>query len=194
MERRSTTFGILATSSISITGDNSGSLFGSKDGNDLDSKIGILGVNHFKQLNNKSYLTSTIGLNYSKTDQINYDTDRATRTSYAKEESNVAKSGYNIATTFHSKINSKAFVKIGLQNEIIGLNLYYKTKQNIEADWLQIWDYNSSTNLSQGFAHLKYSFNDRWTLNAGLHAQYFFLNASKAVEPRLGIKYDLNEK
>ena len=189
-----TTFGILATSSISITGDNSGSLFGSKDGNDLDSKIGILGVNHFKQLNNKSYLTSTIGLNYSKTDQINYDTDRATRTSYAKEESNVAKTGYNIATTFHSKINSKAFVKIGLQNEIIGLNLYYKTKQNIDADWLQIWDYNSSTNLSQAFAHLKYSFNDRWTLNAGLHAQYFFLNASKAVEPRLGIKYDLNEK
>ena len=49
-----TTFGILATSSISISGGNAGSLFGGKDGNDLDSKIGILGVNHFKQLNIKS--------------------------------------------------------------------------------------------------------------------------------------------
>lgn len=189
-----TTFGILATSSISISGGNAGSLFGGKDGNDLDSKIGILGVNHFKQLNTKSYLSSTIGLNYSKTDQINYDSDRVTSTSYARDESNVAKSSYNIATTFHSKINAKTFVKIGLQNEIIGLKLYYRTKQSIDADWLQIWDYNSATNLSQGFAHLKYSFNDRWSINAGLHAQYFFLNASKAVEPRLGIKYDLNEK
>lgn len=189
-----TTFGILATSSISISGGNAGSLFGAKDGNDLDSKIGILGVNHFKQLNTKSYLSSSIGLNYSKTDQINYDSDRVTSTSFARDESNVAKSSYNIATTFHSKINAKTFVKIGLQNEIIGLNLYYRTKQSIDADWLQIWDYNSATNLSQGFAHLKYSFNDRWSINAGLHAQYFFLNASKAVEPRLGIKYDLNEK
>lgn len=189
-----TTFGILTTSSISISGGNAGSLFGGKDGNDLDSKIGILGVNHFKQLNTKSYLSSTIGLNYSKTDQINYDSDRVTSTSFARDESNVAKSSYNIATTFHSKINAKTFVKIGLQNEIIGLNLYYRTKQSIDADWLQIWDYNSATNLSQGFAHLKYSFNDRWSINAGLHAQYFFLNASKAVEPRLGIKYDLNEK
>ncbi|MBP6793726.1 MAG: TonB-dependent receptor [Saprospiraceae bacterium] len=189
-----TTFGILATSSISISGGNAGSLFGGKDGNDLDSKIGILGVNHFKQLNTKLYLSSTIGLNYSKTDQINYDSDRVTSTSFARDESNVAKSSYNIATTFHSKINAKTFVKIGLQNEIIGLNLYYRTKQSIDADWLQIWDYNSATNLSQGFAHLKYSFNNRWSINAGLHAQYFFLNASKAVEPRLGIKYDLNEK
>jgi hypothetical protein len=189
-----TTFGILATSSISISGSNAGSLFGGKDGNDLDSKIGIIGVNHFKQLNTKSYLSSTIGLNYSKTDQTNYDSDRVTSTSFARDESNVAKSSYNIATTFHSKINAKTFVKIGLQNEIIGLNLYYRTKQSIDADWLQIWDYNSATNLSQGFAHLKYSFNDRWSINAGLHAQYVFLNASKAVEPRLVIKYDLNEK
>ncbi len=170
------------------------SLFGGKDGNDLASKIGIIGVNHFKQLNDKSYLSSTIGLNYSKTDQINYETDRATNTSYAKEESNVAKTGYNMATTFNSKLNSKAFLKIGLQTEIIGLNLYYRTKRNINDEWLQIWDYDSNTNLSQGFAHLKYSFNDQWTLNAGLHTQYFFLNSSKAVEPRLGLRYDLNAK
>ncbi|MBK7637305.1 MAG: hypothetical protein IPJ13_25760 [Saprospiraceae bacterium] len=80
-----------------------------------------------------------------------------------------------MATTFNSKLNSKAFLKIGLQTEIIGLNLYYRTKRNINDEWLQIWDYDSNTNLSQGFAHLKYSFNDQWTLNAGLHTQYFFL-------------------
>lgn len=189
-----TTFGILATSSINISGDNAGSLFGGKDGNDLASKIGIVGVNHFKQLTEKSYLSSIIGVNYSKTDQINYATDRATETSYEQEESNVAKTGYNIGTTYNSKINSKAFLKVGMQNEFIGLNLYYRTKRNISDEWTQIWDYDSYTSLTQGFAHLKYSFNDRWTLNAGLHGQYFFLNSSKAIEPRLALKYDLNTK
>lgn len=184
-------FGILATSSISISGGNSGALYGSRDGNDLASKIGIIGLNHFKQVNKNAYISSNIGLNYSATDQINYGSDRTTRETYTKEENNVARAGYNFSTSYNSKISSKLFVKIGVQDEVIGLNLYYRTKENINATWRQIWDYDSYTNLAQAFAQAKYSPNDRLTINAGLHAQYFFLNSSSAVEPRLGLKYEL---
>lgn len=187
-------FGILATSSINISGGNSGSLYGGKDGNDLASKIGIVGLNHFKQINHKSYLKSIIGLNYSATDQINYGSDRITKESYTKEENNVAKTGYNFATSYNSKINSKLFVKIGIQDELIGLNLYYRTKIDVNAAWQQVWDYDSYTNLAQAYVHSKYSFNDKWVLNAGIHSQYFFLNSSSSFEPRLGLKYELNAK
>jgi CarboxypepD_reg-like domain/TonB-dependent Receptor Plug Domain len=184
-------FGILASSSISIAGGNTGSLYGGKDGNDLSSKIGIVGLNHFKQLTKNAYLSSTFGLNYSSTDQVNYGSDRVTNEYYSKEENNVAKTGYNFSTSYNAKINSKLFVKIGIQDELIGLNLFYRTKQNINADWKQIWDYDSYTNLTQAYAHAKYSFNDKLTMNAGLHSQYFFLNKSTSLEPRLGLKYDL---
>lgn len=184
-------FGILASSSISIAGGNTGSLYGGKDGNDLSSKIGIVGLNHFKQLTKNAYLSSTIGLNYSSTDQVNYGSDRVTNEYYSKEENNVAKTGYNFSTSYNTKINSRLFVKIGVQDELIGLNLFYRTKQNINADWKQIWDYDSYTNLTQAYAHAKYSFSDKLTLNAGLHSQYFFLNKSTSLEPRLGLKYDL---
>lgn len=184
-------FGILASSSISIAGGNTGSLYGGKDGNDLSSKISIVGVNHFKQLTKNAYLSSTIGLNYSSTDQVNYGSDRVTNEYYSKEENNVAKTGYNFSTSYNAKINSRLFVKIGVQNELIGLNLYYRTKQNINANWKEIWDYDSYTNLAQVYAHAKYSFSDKLTLNAGLHSQYFFLNNSTSLEPRLGLKYDL---
>ena len=33
---------------------------------------------------------------------------------------------------------------------------------------------------------------EQLTLNAGLHSQKFFLNNSSSVEPRLGLKYDIN--
>ena len=184
-------FGILASSSISIAGGNTGTLYGGKDGNDLSSKISIIGVNHFKQLTKNAYLSSTVGLNYSSTDQINYGRDRITNEYYSKEENNVAKTGYNFSTSYNAKINSKLFVKVGVQDELIGLNLYYRTKQNINANWKQIWDYDSYTNLTQVYAHAKYSFSDKLTLNAGLHSQYFFLNKSTSIEPRLGLKYDL---
>jgi hypothetical protein len=184
-------FGILASSSIGIAGGNTGSLYGGKDGNDLSSKISIVGVNHFKQLNKNAYLSSTIGLNYSSTDQVNYGSDRVTNEYYSKEENNVAKTGYNFSTSYNAKINSRLFIKIGLGDELIGLNLFYRTKQNITSTWKQIWDYDSYTNLAQVYAHAKYSFSDKLTLNASLHSQYFFLNNSTSFEPRLGLKYDL---
>jgi len=191
---RFTLFGILATSSINIEGGNTSSLYGNGSGHDLSSQIGIIGLKHFKQLNSKSYFSSNIGINYSKNDQANFDFDRLTDESFTKEENNVAKTGYNFSTSFNSKINSKLFVKIGIQDELIGLNLNYRTKDKIDADWKQVWDYNSYTNLAQAYAHVKYSFNDQLTLNAGLHSQLFFLNNSVSIEPRLGLKYDINGK
>jgi hypothetical protein len=191
---RFTLFGILATSSINIDGGSSGSLYGNGGGHDLSSQIGIVGLKHFKQLNSKSYFSSNIGINYSKTDQTNYGFDRLTSTSFTEQENNVAKTGYNFSTSFNSKINSKLFLKTGIQDELIGLNLYYREKRDIQSDWKQVWDYNSYTNLAQAYAHLKYSFNDQLTLNAGLHSQLFSLNNSVSVEPRLGLKYDINGK
>ncbi|MBP7512106.1 MAG: TonB-dependent receptor [Bacteroidia bacterium] len=185
------TFGIIASSSISIGGGSSGSLYGGKDGNDLSSNIRIVGVNNFKQLTKNSYINSSVGLNYASTNQINYGSDRKTLETYTKEENTVTKTGYNFLSSYNVKVNSKLFLKIGVQDELLDLNLYYRTKRDVNDTWNQIWDYNSNTHLAQAFAHAKYSFNEKLTLNAGLHSQYFFLNNSSSLEPRLGIKYEL---
>jgi hypothetical protein len=190
-----TMFGILATSSINIEGGNSGSLYGSEGGgHDLGSDIGIIGLKHFKQLNDKSYISSNMGINYSNSEQSDYGFDPQTSDSYINQENNVQKTGYNFSTSFNSKINSKLFLKIGIQDELIGLNLYFQTKDRMDSEWKQVWDYNSYTNLAQAYAHIKYSFNDKLMLNVGLHSQLFSLNNSVSVEPRLGLKYVINGK
>ncbi|MFZ4058407.1 MAG: carboxypeptidase-like regulatory domain-containing protein, partial [Ferruginibacter sp.] len=150
-------FGILATSTIKISGGNSNTLYGNGNEVDFASKIGILGLNHFKQINKKSFISSTIGINYSNTDQTGYATDRLTTTDFIKEVSNVAKTSFNFSSTYHSKINSRLFFKAGIQDEVIGLDLFYKTKDNINQPYKQIWDYNSNTNLAQAYAHVKYN-------------------------------------
>ena len=190
-----TLFGILATSSINIEGGNSGSLYGGEGGgHDLSSQIGIIGLKHFKQLNSKSYFSSNIGLNYSKSGQTDYDFDRMSDSAFTRSENKVAKTGYNFATSYNSKISSRLFIKVGIQDELMGLNLYYRTKDQIQSDWKQIWDYDSYTNLAQAYVHAKYSFNEKLTLNAGVHSQLFFLNNSLSVEPRLGLKYEIDNK
>lgn len=117
-------FGILATSTINISGGNSSTLYGNGNQVDFASKIGIVGLNHFKQINTKSFISSTIGLNYAKIDQTSYDFERPTNVSFIKEVSNVAKTGYNFSTTYNLKVNSKLFIKAGIQDELMGLDLF----------------------------------------------------------------------
>ena len=191
---RFSTFGILATSTIGINGGNSTTLYGNGNKVDFASKIGILGINHFKQINKHSFISSVIGFNYSSTDQTGFAMDRPTNEEFIKEVSNVAKTSYNISSAYNSKVNARLFVKAGIQDEMIGLDLYYKTKERIFDSYNQIWDNKSNTNLAQAYAHLKYNATEKLTMNAGIHTQLFFLNNSTAIEPRFGMIYSVSKK
>ncbi len=190
-----TLFGILANSTINIeqSKPDANSLYGNGQKSDFTSKIGIIGLKHFKQINSKSFLSTSIGTNYSATYQSNYSSD-STGNYYSREDNNSSKTGYNIMTNYNLKINSKLLVKAGLKTEFINLYLYYRTRRNENDSWKQIWDYNSYTTLGQAYVHLKYNMNDKLTLNTGIHAQQFFLNNSNSIEPRVGLKYALNKK
>ncbi|MEY4522009.1 MAG: hypothetical protein RIT10_1194 [Bacteroidota bacterium] len=187
-------FGILASSTINIGGGSSNTLYGNGNKIDFESKIGIGGINHFKQINAKSFITSSFGINYAATLQTAYDYDKMADSSYVREDNNVTKSTYFLSSTYHLKLTNRLFFKLGIQDEVIDLELSYKTKDNVFAPEKQLWDYSNSTNLVQAFAHLKYTFSPKLTLNAGLHSQYFFLNNSSSIEPRVGLIYNITNK
>ncbi len=185
-------FGILASSTINIGGGATNTLYGNGNKVDFASKIGTGGFNHFIQLNTKSYISTVAGINYSSTDQTSFDVDHMTDSLFVRENNNVEKSTYFIGSNYNLKVNSRLFLKVGVQDEIIGLNLFYKTKDNIFSPEKQIWNSQNNTNLVQTFAHLKFSIANNLLLNAGVHAQYFFLNEAKAIEPRFGLVYNVS--
>jgi hypothetical protein len=187
-------FGILASSTINIGGGSQQTLYANGNKVDFSSKIGIVGMNHFKQINSRSFISSTIGVNYSSTIQTAYDFDRMFDSTFVKEENNVAKTSCFLSINYNLKVNSRLFFKAGLQDEIIGVDLFYKTKQMVFDPFKQVWDFNSNTNLLQGYAHLKYNITEKFVINAGVHAQYFYLNNSKTVEPRFGLIYYSSNK
>lgn len=183
----------MATSTIEIGGGSSNTLYGNGNQVDFASKIGIVGINHFKQINKKSFINSTVGLNYSSTNQTGYGIERPTDSVFIKEVNNVAKTSYNISSTYNLN-NLRLFFKAGIQDEIIGLDLNYKTKNRLLDDYKQIWDYNSTTNFAQAFAHLKYTISEKLTIQPAIHSQLFFLNNSTSIEPRLGLIYNATNK
>ena len=189
-------FGILASSGINLQGGSSGSLYSPRDNTDLQSRIGIAGIRHIKIINSRSYISSSVGLNYSKFSQYQSSEDSA-QVSYNTGEELVTKTGYAFASAYNLKVSPRLFIKAGAQDELMNLDLYYRTRRDL-ADprgWTRIWNDNNNTNLAQAFVHVKYNITPRLTLNAGLHAQKLFLNSfSQAVEPRAGLKYDVSIK
>ncbi len=51
-----------------------------------------------------------------------------------------------------------------------------------------------STGLFQVYSQSKITLGSHLSLNAGIHSSYFLLNKKVSVEPRLGLKYEINEK
>ena len=187
-------FGILATSTINIGGGPDNSLYGGGNQVDFASKIGIGGVSHNKQLTKKSYLLTTAGINFSSTDQTGYNYDRKVDSSFVKETSNASKTTYFIGSSYNLKINSQVFLKVGIQSESIGLDLYYKTKENILASEKLIWDERNSSLLMQGYAHLKFNVSNQFSMNIGVHSNYYQLNQSRSIEPRLGLVMNISPR
>lgn len=157
------------------------------------SKVGLIGLNHFIRVNDKSYFKTIIGATYSGS---SYDEDTSAtglNNAYRVIENTTDQLRYIVNTSFNSKINSRLFLKFGAIEELINLKLFYRNR-NFTPDWLQIWDFNDNTSLLQAYGHMKYSFSDKVTLNLGVHSQYLTLNKSYSIEPRVGLKFQLNPK
>ncbi|MFI5151587.1 MAG: carboxypeptidase regulatory-like domain-containing protein [Bacteroidia bacterium] len=156
------------------------------------STLGLVGLKHFIRVGSKSYFSTVLGVTYASSsfteDSISHFDQSANRII----DNSTVRTTYSLNTSFNSKISSRLFIKTGVVAEVMDLNLFYRVRQY--SGWNQIWNFNDYTTLFQGYAHAKYSFNSRLTLNAGLHSQYLTLNNATSLEPRIGLKYQLNDK
>ena len=157
------------------------------------SDVGLIGLKHFIRVNDKSFFNTVIGATYSASDFNQDSISKLDLKPKRVTENKATRYNYSVNTSFNSKINSKLFVKIGAIGELINLDLNYRERSN-SIDWQQLWDFKDNTALIQGYAHAKYNFTDKLNLNMGVHSQYLTLNDSWSVEPRLGLKYQLNQK
>ena len=192
---RFTLFGIGAKSNIDFdhTKVDSTDIFANPSvDSHFGSDIGLVGIKHFKRVNDKSYFNTIIGATYTAS---KYLEDTIYQSAIYRSVENITKqSRYSVNTSYNTKINSHLFLKVGLIDELINLNLFYQVRHTNTGVWKNYWDYNDYTQLLQGYAQAKYNFTDKLTLNIGVHSQYLTLNNTNSFEPRLGAKYQISNK
>jgi hypothetical protein len=157
------------------------------------SDVAVLGLKHFKKVGKQSYFNTIIGYTYAASNYLQDSIEKASDVAARVVENKAIRKNINLTTSYNSKINSKLFIKMGAQAELMNLLLDFRTRLN-NPQWKQVWDFNDMTILMQAFAHVKYNFNEKITLNAGLHSQYLTLNQSASLEPRVALKYAVSNR
>ncbi len=94
----------------------------------------------------------------------------------------------------NKKIGPKQTMKFGLINNWYGLNLTDSSRQYpvYRQDWQTRLACKSGTDLAQAYIQYKYRANDKLVFTAGLHAQFLFLNNSRSLEPRAGLRWAID--
>ncbi len=157
------------------------------------SNIGLLGLKHFIKVGDKSFFNTVIGASYAASEFLLDTVSKSDFNTTRVLENKTTRINYSINSSFNTKINSRMFLKFGGIAEILNLNLSYRNRR-YNPEWLNIWDFKDFTQLYQVYAHAKYSINQKLILNMGVHSQFLALNNSISVEPRAGLKYQINSK
>ena len=174
---------------IELYGDNNRDQY-------LKSTMGIVGFSHYKSINEKTLIKTTIaayGQAITAHDDIFYRNlvSYQVDTIFPKLRSKIRSGKYSLNSVLTHKFNAKATIKAGIVAECLLFNFH--DSNYVES--LHLWDvrenYNGNTFLLQPFAQFKYKPSEPVTINVGLHAQYLTLNGSAALEPRVGVRWNV---
>lgn len=168
-----------------------------KKGEDLVFKTSMAaaGVSHTYFFNSKT--SGKLNLSFSGT-LLDAYIDTISPVDYSKfldRKNKSTESNFIANYVFAKKFNPSHLVKTGITWQTILFNansFQYSTTYSQYIFSLNVK--NSTADLFQGFVHWQYRPTNKITINTGLHFQYFLLNKSQALEPRIGARFQLSKK
>ena len=162
------------------------------------SNVGASGITHTLLFKNNAYLKTNIGVsgNYNRViaDRIDssFKTPNNLKPEYRQTTQNIR---YSLNTTYNKKFNSRNFINAGLYTELYQ-TVFVDSNDYLFGDntFITLRNYRGSTALLRGFVQWQHKFTDNFLINAGISDQFFLLNNSNAIEPRIGLKYSITRK
>lgn len=157
------------------------------------SQLGIAGVRHNLLIDNQTYLRTVLSFSRARNtfDADEYlDNGNKIRITEVEDATNtLALSSY-----VNRKYNARLTVRAGVVAQRFMVNTFLRDRDNRPdsdddglPDWVTLRDFNDGFTLLETFVQSQYRLSERWTLNTGLHAQYFDFTEDLALEPRVSI-------
>lgn len=192
-------FGLGGSSSIDLLGkdvDTTGINFYGDVNEDLKPRYNklITGIAYEKNLSSKTWAKLTFATSYSddkyQIDSVNFFNSNR----YLKAKGTFRDIKYSTVFNLTHKINAKNAINAGATHDITVFDYYNKDVVELGTKDIVRVQQEGTIGLSQGYVQWKHRFSSRFTLNVGVHSQYFDVNKKATIEPRAGLRYAINAK
>lgn len=179
-------------------------LYGENDRDQyFSTRMGVAGITYTKSINTKTYLKATLA---AATERQTTDHDFIIR-HLGPDSTFVVDSIYQLlgyrfdihrqsgSVFINRKVNSQHLLRFGVVADVFQFNMLDTVLDPSHTEFITRWDYQGTSYMAQPFVQWRYKMTESLTLNAGVHSQYFSLsNSLSAFEPRIGLKYEINDK
>ncbi|MGI9541957.1 MAG: TonB-dependent receptor, partial [Cyclobacteriaceae bacterium] len=197
-------FGLGGDSDINLLGsdldlekEDETDLFGNEnDDIYVESRTGIIGVSHTYYFNPNTFYKLTLAASHQR-QNVQIDSlsniDRSIATRYVSL--NLRQNKYSAHLMFNRKFNARNNLTAGAILDLYDIIFADSSlvRRNDQLFWFSEKEGNGTSLLNQFYVNWQHKLNKDITLNTGLRGQQFDLSSSMVVEPRFGIKYQLNE-
>ena len=163
--------------------------------NNWDTYVGTIGLRHQITAGERSFVESHLAFSGTddriSTDYLSDDASVFTPDSRLKKQNGTL----TLATSLTHKLSPLATLKVGISSK----QLFYKYNLSAAQDYVpstyaRIVNSAGSTNLTEGYAQLKYQLSPALLANVGLRTHYFGLNKELSLESRVGLAWKLSDK
>ncbi len=164
-----------------------------KEGYDLNLINGALGMTHKILLSDKTYLHTTLAASgngiETEYDELDEDLNRQFRESV---ENKTWK--YTLSSTLNHKFGKNHVNRSGIILNQHHYDVFNREAQNLGEQLSVFTDEKGNAFSAQAFTQSTIKLKNQFDLNLGLHVHYFGLNEELSVEPRVGMKWQINRK
>ena len=155
-------------------------------------RMGGLGINHRLITKRDAYLNTSVALSGDQRKMeggiLGYDMNR-----YESEYTNARNYRFTFSSIYNRKFSSRHVNRSGFILENMHYNTILRYAPDYELGLISVADEKDDANMLQFFTQSKVNVTERFTVNAGLHGQYFDLNQELIFEPRLGLIYNIGK-
>jgi hypothetical protein len=171
--------------------------------------VALIGLSHFLQLDEKSYLKTTVGTTYLGTsflqDNILGSASDQTAVRYRATEALDKERRYTLSSQYNRKFSPRFSLRAGVLNEVYDLDVDWTDRDrrsgipDLDGDsipdfFVQVRDVQGTINLFQTYAQGEYKFTDELSFTAGLHGQYLDYNDDVMLAPRTALAWQFRPR
>ena len=162
------------------------------------SGMNVIGASYTKLVNEKTFLKFTIAQSHENSwahHQLLYRAPNFSIDSLVEQmQYRYAQQKISFIFFLSHKFSNKVSMKTGVFVERYYFDLLDSVRNMKSWKFEKRNDFVGTTELMQPYVQFKFKANDKLAFTSGLHAQYFTLNGSSSIEPRVGMNWKVKEK